>query len=91
MFNNSLNLHNFVKSALPEQAGEVVDYTLLQEGGEIILECLSKILENTVACSAEVPRERMKIDDVESGLRLMKKKLVETRIHEEHTINIPFN
>ncbi|KAH9695814.1 Extra-large guanine nucleotide-binding protein 1 [Citrus sinensis] len=58
----------------------------------IILECLNSICEIGVACSAELPGERMKINDVELGLRLIKKKLLETPVYEEkQTINMPLS
>lgn len=58
----------------------------------IILECLNSICAIGVACSAELPGERMKINDVELGLRLIKKKLLETPVYEEkQTINMPLS
>ncbi|ESR36355.1 hypothetical protein CICLE_v10029862mg [Citrus x clementina] len=106
MFNDELNLHNFVKSALPERAEEILDVVFFQEIEEeetmykkasstctqssIILECLISICRTGVACSAELPNERMKINDVESRLRLIKKKLLKTPVYEgKQTINNP--
>ncbi|KAH9656334.1 protein kinase domain-containing protein [Citrus sinensis] len=106
MFNDDLNLHNFVTSALPERAEEILDVVFFQEIEEeetmykkasstctqssIILECLISICRTGVACSAELPNERVKINDVESRLRLIKKKLLKTPVYEgKQTINNP--
>ncbi|KAB2626920.1 LRR receptor-like serine/threonine-protein kinase [Pyrus ussuriensis x Pyrus communis] len=50
MFQGTLNLHNFVKAASPEQMVEIVDPFLAHEGVE---ESLIAILAIGVACSAE--------------------------------------
>lgn len=52
--------------------------------GSIILECFNSIREIGVACSAECPRERMKVNDAESRLCLFEKKLHEaSACHED--------
>ncbi|KAB1209703.1 hypothetical protein CJ030_MR6G028565 [Morella rubra] len=48
-----------------------------------IRECLSLILGVGVACSAEIPTERMNMDDVVTELHSIRRKLLETDIHEE--------
>ncbi|KAJ8765682.1 hypothetical protein K2173_014804 [Erythroxylum novogranatense] len=80
MFNEELNLHNFVKVALPDHVTKIVDPEILEEGqgpsvnatasrsnnvvNHIIMECLIAILKIGLACSAEVPEERMNISNV---------------------------
>ncbi|XP_052288505.1 uncharacterized protein LOC102623343 isoform X4 [Citrus sinensis] len=108
MFKDNLNLRNCVKSALPERAEEIVDIFFFKEIEEeetvykrassgstqrsIILECLISICEIGVACSAEQPGERMKINDVEPRLRLIKKKLLEAPVYQEkQTISMPLS
>lgn len=74
----SFNLHNFVKTALPDGVMEIVDPLLtLQEEGESsrtdpsrrkgnvgnIKECLASIFQVGVLCSADLPSERMLIGD----------------------------
>ncbi|XP_061999365.1 probable LRR receptor-like serine/threonine-protein kinase At3g47570 [Rosa rugosa] len=71
MFSNSLNLHNYVKTALPELVSEISESLLLQEGttnvaeahrhsrlsvrAQKIEECLTLILGIGIACSVESP------------------------------------
>ncbi|KAL9418006.1 hypothetical protein AB3S75_040914 [Citrus x aurantiifolia] len=104
MFKDDLNLRNFVKSALAARAEQILDVAFFQEIEEeetlykkasstctqssIILECLISICRIGVACSAELPDERMDINDVESRLRSIKMKLLKTPVYEEkQTIN----
>ncbi|XP_050112716.1 probable LRR receptor-like serine/threonine-protein kinase At3g47570 isoform X2 [Malus sylvestris] len=80
MFGDSLNLHNFVKMALPGQVTEIADTPLLQEGtnenpNQCITRihkvevCLSSIFRIGIACSAESATDRLKnINDAASEL-----------------------
>ncbi|CAL5363839.1 unnamed protein product [Camellia sinensis] len=77
MFKDSLNLHKFVRLALPHQVANVADPMLFQGGEEEtstwnlrnrscarcekIRDCLISILQIGVTCSAEYPKERMNI------------------------------
>ncbi|XP_050156191.1 probable LRR receptor-like serine/threonine-protein kinase At3g47570 [Malus sylvestris] len=73
MFQGTSNLYSFVKAALPEQVEEVLDPVLVQESNHpnegrarnhvLIIESLISVIEVGVACSAEVPRERLNICD----------------------------
>lgn len=77
VFSDGLNLHNFVKAALPDEVTEIADSLLLQ--GENIgrspndtqkmLECLHCIFQIGIACSIECPRDRKGISDVVSELQ----------------------
>ncbi|XP_021802242.1 probable LRR receptor-like serine/threonine-protein kinase At3g47570 [Prunus avium] len=93
IFQGSVNLHNFVKTALPNQVEQIVDPVLVQERGEGIIstdnnlngdstrafiniqESLIAILEVGVACSAELPRERLDIRDALAEMCRIRNKL----------------
>ncbi|XP_061999362.1 probable LRR receptor-like serine/threonine-protein kinase At3g47570 [Rosa rugosa] len=88
MFNDSLNLHNYVKTALPELVSEISESLLLQEGttnvaeahrqsrlsvrAQKIEECLTLILGIGIACSVESPTNRKDISDAASELQSIK-------------------
>ncbi|PRQ32184.1 putative protein kinase RLK-Pelle-LRR-XII-1 family [Rosa chinensis] len=90
MFNDGLNLHNFVKMALPEHVEEITDSLL--EGGittidearnqpiasppQKIEECLTLIFGIGIACSAESPTNRKDISDVVSELHTIRNNLL---------------
>ena len=101
MFENGLNLHEFVKNALPERLDEIVDPTLLpgetEAAAEIFeeinksgclsgtcaneKECLVAVLKVGIACSTEMPKERMSMGDVAKELNLIKSNLLGVRIY----------
>ncbi|KAF7848630.1 hypothetical protein BT93_L1785 [Corymbia citriodora subsp. variegata] len=62
-FKDHLNIHNFVKVALPDQVMEIVDSAIFNEESEIDIErmrdCVVSVLRIGVACSMELPRDRM--------------------------------
>ncbi|KAF8019903.1 hypothetical protein BT93_G0559 [Corymbia citriodora subsp. variegata] len=63
-FRPNLNLHSFVRAALPDQAMDIVDLRIWSEAGnrqqEIkIRDCMISIFEVGVACSMESPTDRM--------------------------------
>ena len=80
MFGDSLNLHNFVKMALPGRITEIADAPLLQGGTNEnpnqcsarihkVEVCLSSIFRIGIACSAESATDRLKnISDAASEL-----------------------
>ncbi|KAL6202468.1 hypothetical protein ACLB2K_026176 [Fragaria x ananassa] len=91
MFSGSLNLHNFVRMALPEHVEEITDSLL--EGGfttvneaqarnqaitrqQKIKECLKSIFGIGIACSVESPTNRKDISDVVSELHTIRKNLL---------------
>ncbi|CAL5417257.1 unnamed protein product [Camellia sinensis] len=69
-FKDHLNLHNFVKDALPDRVMEIVDpYILLKHRTRSwIIDCMVSVLQIGVACSMESPRDRMKMGSVLSEL-----------------------
>ncbi|CAL5366284.1 unnamed protein product [Camellia sinensis] len=92
MLKDSLNLHNFVKMALPYPVVEVADPMLLWEVEEKTLdirvktqEFLILILQIGVTCSAELPKERMNISDVVAGLHSIRSIFLAT-VHSEQII-----
>ncbi|XVF23640.1 hypothetical protein REPUB_Repub13aG0056900 [Reevesia pubescens] len=76
LFHDELSLHNFCKMALPEQLEEILDFQLLELDQKNIdgdiRECLVSFTKVGVACSIEVPVERMKIEDVITELHAIK-------------------
>ncbi|CAN6703866.1 unnamed protein product [Malus baccata var. baccata] len=85
MFQGTSNLYSFVKAALPEQVEEVLDPVLVQESNHpnegrarncvLIIESLTSVLEIGVACSAELPRERLNICDAVAHMCRIRNKL----------------
>ncbi|EEF28404.1 serine-threonine protein kinase, plant-type, putative [Ricinus communis] len=87
-FIEGLNLHNYVKAAIPEQVVAIFDPVLLQAGAEetVInnrsrtsinrtMECLISIFGIGVACSVESPGERMSISNAAAQLISFRNKL----------------
>ncbi|CAL5356751.1 unnamed protein product [Camellia sinensis] len=74
MFKDHLNLHNFVKNALPDRVMEIVDpYIPLEHNTRSwIKDCMVSIMTIGVACSMESPVNRMELGSVISELRKIK-------------------
>ncbi|CAK9182905.1 unnamed protein product [Ilex paraguariensis] len=83
MFNSGVNLHNFAKMAIPERVMEISDPTLLHTEDkdtsksfqtctkskyEIIEDCLISTFRVGIACSMELPRQRMAISSATTEL-----------------------
>ena len=91
MFKDGLNLHDFVKTALPDQVIDILDPILLWEREDNqnqirspkIQECFILIFGIGVSCSREFARERMNMSDVVNELHLIKEKLPGTTICQE--------
>ena len=77
LFKDDLNLHNFVKLALPGWVMEIVDHSIFNEVGESNnmvtswsdwtsghTECLILVFQIGLACSAESPIDRMDMSRV---------------------------
>ncbi|XP_022764482.1 putative receptor-like protein kinase At3g47110 [Durio zibethinus] len=86
MFKENLNLHNFVKTALPNRVAEITDPILLQESfnessqnDDILLWSLNSIFEFGVACSFDLPTERMSMANVVAKLCFIRNNLLPTR------------
>ncbi|THF95134.1 hypothetical protein TEA_020315 [Camellia sinensis var. sinensis] len=68
MFKDHLNLHIFVKNALPQRVMEIVDpYILLEHKTRWIKDCMVSILRIGVACSMESPRDRVGMGNLNAG------------------------
>ncbi|XVE68408.1 hypothetical protein DITRI_Ditri09bG0066200 [Diplodiscus trichospermus] len=94
LFHDGLNLHNFCKMSLPERLEDILDFHLLEEIGELIQrlrrqpekerelwECLVSVTKIGIACSVEVPGDRMRIKDVIVELHAAKARLLRTRVY----------
>ncbi|XP_016684104.2 probable LRR receptor-like serine/threonine-protein kinase At3g47570 [Gossypium hirsutum] len=88
MFDDEMSLHSYCKMSLPEKLEEILDFRLLEQikeksqkiiGDQNIdcnmLDCLVSFTNVGVACSVEVPVERMKIEDVVNELHAIKERL----------------
>ncbi|KAI4351067.1 hypothetical protein L6164_005452 [Bauhinia variegata] len=75
MFNENLSLHMMCKMALLEGLIEQVDPHLLEQSDDRIREALVSLARVGVACSSELPSERMSIKDVIVELLAIKRKL----------------
>lgn len=87
MFTDNNSLHNFVKTALPDQVSEIIDPLLKIEIQKLaessrngpsssrdkIEGCLISILQIGVLCSVELPSERMVMAEVLSELNKIRK------------------
>jgi serine/threonine protein kinase len=88
-FKDDLNLHNFVKLALPGQVKKILDQSVLNEVGEAKnmvtcwrdwtseeIECLILVFHIGLACSAASPRDRMDMRRVSMDLLSIRDKLL---------------
>ncbi|XP_057484599.1 putative receptor-like protein kinase At3g47110 [Actinidia eriantha] len=84
IFNDSLNLHQFSKMALPERVTEIVEPSVLLEvggndnhvmGKVKTEECLVAVLTIGVSCSKESSGERMDMRDVVAELCMIRNKV----------------
>ncbi|XP_073024463.1 uncharacterized protein [Primulina eburnea] len=74
-FKGHLNLHDFVSSALPDQVMEIVDPIVLEGHEQNLIKmekCLTSILSIGLACSEELPGDRMPMNDVVQALQMVK-------------------
>ncbi|GFS33988.1 leucine-rich repeat protein kinase family protein [Actinidia rufa] len=86
MFSDSLSLHNFAKMAFPEQVASIADSTLFhqQDNGlnhsstssQKIEECMISIFKAGIACSEELPRNRLAVNEVLMQLYAIKNTLL---------------
>ncbi|XP_058088670.1 probable LRR receptor-like serine/threonine-protein kinase At3g47570 isoform X2 [Magnolia sinica] len=94
MFKDNQSLHHFAKSAFPEQVMEIIDPRLLSEDSEAIQDsknhnnlrnrmhdCLVSLVSVGVSCSAESPKERMKMRDVVMEMHAIRDLHLEVGIH----------
>ena len=100
-FQKDLNLHKFVKLALPEQATDIMDQSIFsKEVGESSTEeecfstwgteqkeCLKLVFEIGVNCSAESPRDRMDMSGVAMELLSIRDRFLKTGVYEEKIVS----
>ncbi|XP_075643912.1 putative receptor-like protein kinase At3g47110 [Castanea sativa] len=88
LFKDDLNLHNFVKLALPRQVMEIVDHSIFNEVGENDntvsswsdwtsgqTECLILVFQIGLVCSAQSPIDRMDMNRVALELLSIKRQI----------------
>lgn len=91
MFQEGLNLHTYVKMALPDEAVQIVDPRLLEDDGYAAnvlknprqavawMNCVVRMMEIGVACSMESPQDRMNLKDATVELLKVKDDLIKGR------------
>ncbi|CAL5426844.1 unnamed protein product [Camellia sinensis] len=97
-FEDNLNLHNFVKMALPSQVMEVVDQSALCKGIEEeevskvgcstnlrceLSVCLISVLQIGVVCSSDSPQDRLNMGQVTTKLLSIRETFLSAGMHEE--------
>ncbi|KAI4351080.1 hypothetical protein L6164_005465 [Bauhinia variegata] len=75
MFSENLSLHNMCKMALSERLLEQIDPLLQVQSNNTIREALVSFARIGVACSSEIPSERMGIKDVIMELLAINRRL----------------
>lgn len=98
IFEDSLNLHTYMKAALPGKVEEILDPILVQEiKGERsssymwnskVQDCVVSVFEVGIACSAELPSERMDISEVTAELQAIKEKLLRSEDMGTHEVQV---
>ncbi|XP_058109300.1 probable LRR receptor-like serine/threonine-protein kinase At3g47570 [Magnolia sinica] len=96
IFKDNQNLHHYAKSAFPEQVMEIIDPRLLLEDAEAIQDsenrnnlinrmhdCLVSLVSVGVSCSAELPKERMKMKDIVIEMHEIKDLYMQVGIHRQ--------
>ncbi|KAI4328595.1 hypothetical protein L6164_020935 [Bauhinia variegata] len=78
MFKVGMNLHTYTKAGLPMQIEKILDSILLQNlnNQRNSKKCLISIFEIGLACSNEMPNERMNMKDATAQLITVKEKLL---------------
>jgi len=88
MFQEGLNLHTYVKTALPDEVAQIVDPRLLEDDGYAAnvlrnrrqavawMNCVLRLMEIGVACSMESPQDRMSLKDATVELLKVKDVLI---------------
>ncbi|KAL8157917.1 uncharacterized protein LOC141678179 [Apium graveolens] len=77
MFAEGWDIHNFVRTALPDQVHEIVDPLLIsqereEEEEQAMLTCIASILRIGIVCSAQTPGERKDMEEVDNELHSIK-------------------
>ncbi|GLT86253.1 hypothetical protein SLE2022_044020 [Rubroshorea leprosula] len=95
LFEGGLNLHNYAKTALPDQVMEIADPKLLHEAQAATINSqirvqarynslrdgLISMIRIGVACSVESPQDRMTTSVVLTELHLIRNNLLRSRAH----------
>ncbi|KAK4394051.1 Receptor kinase-like protein Xa21 [Sesamum angolense] len=78
-FKEYVNLHSFVSTALSDGVVEIIDHLIRTEHDKNIIkikDCLVSVLSIGVACSKELPRDRMLMTDVVRELHKIKDRYI---------------
>ncbi|GKV51750.1 hypothetical protein SLEP1_g58375 [Rubroshorea leprosula] len=95
LFEGGLNLHNYAKTALPDQVMEIADPKLLHEAQAATInsqirvrarynslrDCLISMIRIGVACSVESPQDRMTTSAVLTELHMIRNNLLRSQAH----------
>ncbi|KAI4328603.1 hypothetical protein L6164_020942 [Bauhinia variegata] len=80
MFKDDMNLRTHAKAGLAMQIEKILDPILLHnlnnQRSSLVEECLISIFEIGLACSNEMPNERMNMKDATAQLITVKEKLL---------------
>nr|XP_027110813.1 receptor kinase-like protein Xa21 isoform X1 [Coffea arabica] len=77
LFSEGLDLHKFVEMAVPDRVMDIVDPVLLIFAGDSskcsqLEDCLISLLKVGLACSTDLPQDRMNMAEVFSSLKSIK-------------------
>ncbi|GKV42889.1 hypothetical protein SLEP1_g50252 [Rubroshorea leprosula] len=95
LFEGGLNLHNYAKTALPDQVMEIAETKLLHETQAATInsqirvrarynslrDCLISMIGIGVACSVESPQDRKTASAILTKLHLIRNNLLRNRAH----------
>ncbi|CAL9247342.1 unnamed protein product [Arabidopsis halleri] len=82
LFEGSLTLHSYTKSALPERVLDIVDVSILHNGlrvGFPVVECLQVILDVGLRCCEESPTNRLATSEAAKELISIRERFFKTR------------
>ncbi|CAM0948601.1 unnamed protein product [Alopecurus aequalis] len=95
MFQNELNIVNFVERHIPDQILEIIDVHLQEECaryihatteiGDVVTQCLLSLIQVALACTSVLPKERMNMREVDTKLRAIRTSYVGATQREEVT------
>ncbi|KAL8205041.1 hypothetical protein R6Q57_010664 [Mikania cordata] len=89
MFSNGLSLHEYAKTAMPDQIMDITDHALIEtfhqdtmDRSQVhmpINECLKSVYQIGITCSMESPRDRGEMNNVFDQLQSVKKTFLQIR------------
>ncbi|XP_010503325.1 PREDICTED: probable LRR receptor-like serine/threonine-protein kinase At3g47570 [Camelina sativa] len=82
LFGGNFTMHNYTKSALPEQVLDIVDVSILHSGLRIgfpVAECLKLVFELGLRCCGESPINRLATSEAAKELISIRERFFKTR------------